>query len=149
LGRRFFARGSSLRPRLTQAARPGSQVTISIAQWPVGGFVEGAGVFFGFVSMTTIQAFNPAKLLGIYFLREVPETAVGRTGGCVQGVPDQSISKTSQKRHARMTKNHFFATDLEVILRHRGITQLIVTGVTTEVCFARLRVISNLAETCL
>jgi hypothetical protein len=25
--------------------------------------------------------------------------------GCVQGVSDQSISKTSQKRHARTTKN--------------------------------------------
>jgi biuret amidohydrolase len=31
-------------------------------------------------------------------------------------------------------KGAFFATDLQAILQHRGITQLVVTGVTTEVC---------------
>jgi nicotinamidase-related amidase len=31
-------------------------------------------------------------------------------------------------------KGAFFATDLDAILKHRGITQLIVCGVTTEVC---------------
>ncbi len=31
-------------------------------------------------------------------------------------------------------KGAFYATDLHAILRHRGITQLVVTGVTTEVC---------------
>jgi biuret amidohydrolase len=31
-------------------------------------------------------------------------------------------------------KGAFFATDLEAILRSRGITKLIVSGVTTEVC---------------
>src|SRR5665213_3026359 len=31
-------------------------------------------------------------------------------------------------------KGASFATDLDVLLRHRGVTQLIVTGVTTEVC---------------
>ena len=31
-------------------------------------------------------------------------------------------------------KGAFFATDLHAILQHRGICQLIVTGVTTEVC---------------
>jgi len=31
-------------------------------------------------------------------------------------------------------KGAFFATDLHAILQHRGIEQLIVTGVTTEVC---------------
>ena len=31
-------------------------------------------------------------------------------------------------------KGAFFATDLQAILQHRGITQLIVSGVTTEVC---------------
>jgi nicotinamidase-related amidase len=31
-------------------------------------------------------------------------------------------------------KGAFYATDLHTILQHRGITQLIVTGVTTEVC---------------
>jgi biuret amidohydrolase len=31
-------------------------------------------------------------------------------------------------------KGAFFATDLHAILRNRGITQLVVTGVTTEVC---------------
>jgi len=31
-------------------------------------------------------------------------------------------------------KGAFFATDLQEILRHRGIAQLVVTGVTTEVC---------------
>ena len=31
-------------------------------------------------------------------------------------------------------KGAFFATDLEAILRYRGIRQLVVTGVTTEVC---------------
>ena len=31
-------------------------------------------------------------------------------------------------------KGAFFATDLQAILQHRGISQLVVTGVTTEVC---------------
>jgi nicotinamidase-related amidase len=31
-------------------------------------------------------------------------------------------------------KGAFFATDLHAILQNRGITQLVVTGVTTEVC---------------
>jgi nicotinamidase-related amidase len=31
-------------------------------------------------------------------------------------------------------KGAFFATDLDAILHHRGIKQLVVTGVTTEVC---------------
>src|SRR5476649_1191418 len=31
-------------------------------------------------------------------------------------------------------KGAFYATDLHSILQHRGITQLVVTGVTTEVC---------------
>ena len=31
-------------------------------------------------------------------------------------------------------KGAFFATDLHAILQHRGIKQLVVTGVTTEVC---------------
>lgn len=31
-------------------------------------------------------------------------------------------------------KGSFYATDLDVLLRHRGIRQLIVTGVTTEIC---------------
>ena len=31
-------------------------------------------------------------------------------------------------------KGAFFATDLHAILQHRGIAQLVVTGVTTEVC---------------
>jgi nicotinamidase-related amidase len=31
-------------------------------------------------------------------------------------------------------KGAFYATDLESILKHRGICQLVVTGVTTEVC---------------
>jgi nicotinamidase-related amidase len=31
-------------------------------------------------------------------------------------------------------KGAFHATDLHSILQHRGITQLVVTGVTTEVC---------------
>jgi nicotinamidase-related amidase len=31
-------------------------------------------------------------------------------------------------------KGAFFATDLHAILQHRGVTQLVVTGVTTEVC---------------
>ncbi len=31
-------------------------------------------------------------------------------------------------------KGAFYATDLEAILKHRGIKQLVVTGVTTEVC---------------
>ena len=31
-------------------------------------------------------------------------------------------------------KGAFFATDLDAILKHRGVAQLVVTGVTTEVC---------------
>src|SRR5207244_10805018 len=31
-------------------------------------------------------------------------------------------------------KGSFYATDLESILRHRGVQQLVVCGVTTEVC---------------
>ena len=31
-------------------------------------------------------------------------------------------------------KGSFYATDLELLLRNRGITSLLVTGVTTEVC---------------
>ena len=31
-------------------------------------------------------------------------------------------------------KGAFYATDLEAILKHRGVKQLVVTGVTTEVC---------------
>jgi nicotinamidase-related amidase len=33
-------------------------------------------------------------------------------------------------------KGAFFATDLDLMLRNRGITSLVVTGVTTEVCVA-------------
>jgi len=31
-------------------------------------------------------------------------------------------------------KGAFYATDLHAILQHRGVEQLVVTGVTTEVC---------------
>ena len=31
-------------------------------------------------------------------------------------------------------KGAFYATDLQEMLRHRGVKQLVVTGVTTEVC---------------
>ena len=39
-----------------------------------------------------------------------------------------SWSSTSPARAA------FYATDLDLLLRHRGITHLVLTGITTDVC---------------
>jgi|GEM_PF-3121901 len=50
-------------------------------------------------------------------------TWISTDRGCVQGVPDQSISKTSQKRHARTTKNHFNCRQgviIIVVAQHLG-----------------------------
>lgn len=45
-----------------------------------------------------------------------------------------TLPRTWGDRHRQTGKRAFYATDLDHILRLRGITHLIVTGLTTDVC---------------
>jgi nicotinamidase-related amidase len=50
------------------------------------------------------------------------------------GIVDELAPATGEIVLDKPGKGAFYATDLELMLRNRGITSLIVTGVTTEVC---------------
>lgn len=57
----------------------------------------------------------------------------------VRGEPGHGIIDVLAPRNGEVVvdkpgKGAFYATDLEVILRNEGVTSLLVTGVTTEVC---------------
>jgi biuret amidohydrolase len=73
---------------------------------------------------------NPALRIG-------EEGPMGRL--LVRGSPGHEIVPELAPRPGEVVvdkpgKGSFYATDLETILRARGITHLVVTGVTTEVC---------------
>jgi nicotinamidase-related amidase len=80
----------------------------------------------------------PAKLKrGNPALRIGDQAAMGRL--LVRGEPGHDIIPELYPRAGEPVidkpgKGAFYATDLDAILKHRGIRQLIVCGVTTEVC---------------
>jgi len=57
----------------------------------------------------------------------------------IQGEPGWEIVEEVAPREGeavidKPTKGAFTATDLELVLKHRGVTHLVFTGITTDVC---------------
>jgi nicotinamidase-related amidase len=63
-----------------------------------------------------------------------PKGRVLIRGELGHGIVDELAPAAGEVVLDKPGKGAFYATDLELLLRNRGITSLIVTGVTTEVC---------------
>ncbi|MBM3538690.1 MAG: cysteine hydrolase [Alphaproteobacteria bacterium] len=68
--------------------------------------------------------------------RNAARQPVGRSLDRLQGhdIIDELKPRTGEPVLDKPGKGAFYATDFDAILKHRGIKQLVVCGVTTEVC---------------
>src|ERR1044071_5406629 len=105
---------------------------------------RGLGVARG-VGMTVIHtregprpdmtASPPAKFpRGEFIGTESPKGRILIRGEYGHDIVDELAPAPGEVVLDKPGKGSFYATDLELMLRNRGITSLIVTGVTTEVC---------------